>query len=102
MPTNFLPVGIINEKLEELAGLAAKLSAIEGADEQAAELGVRIFELATGLLALINGFSSQPLLFTGSGSTEEIISRLEWLLTFDDNQSANRLDKPPRKRRKNP
>lgn len=86
MTTNFLPVGMINEQLQEIAELAAQLVCYEGADQQVTEIGARLYELTTELLSFINGFTSQPLIFTGQGSTEEIIARLEWLLTFADGE----------------
>lgn len=96
MATNFLPVGIINDQLQEIADLAANLSALPTADDEIKRAAEHIFETASSLLSLINGFSSQPLIFTGPGTTEEIIARLEWLLAFSDMELAL----PPAKPRK--
>lgn len=96
MPTNFLPAGIINDKLGEIAELAAELVVADAADEQVKATAARIFEMTSELQSFINGFSSQPIIFTGMGTTEEIIARLEWLLTFADEEPGINPAQPPR------
>ncbi|MGE5380946.1 MAG: hypothetical protein ACM3NT_07755 [Methylocystaceae bacterium] len=91
MSTNFLPAGIINEQLQEICDLAASLAAYESADEQVTVISARIYEITSELVSFINGFTSQPLIFTGMGTTEEVIARLEWLLAFGDEQSEIKL-----------
>lgn len=98
MPTNFLPAGIINDKLEEIAELAAELAVNDAADEKVKATAASIFEMTSELLSFINGFSSQPLIFTGMGTTEEIIARLEWLYTFADEEQTIKLTKPKKTR----
>lgn len=100
MSTNFLPAGIINEQLQEICDLAASLTAHESADEQITSAIARIHEITAELLAFINSFTSQPLIFTGAGTTEEVISRLEWLLAFDDEQNTMQLVQSSKSRNK--
>jgi hypothetical protein len=101
--TNFLPAGIINDTLEEIcrriSQMKASLSAGEVADvkSQLQELE----EIALDLWVFIEKFACQPLIYTGSGSTEEIINRLEWALAFNEEVNPTDLMKiqKPRKKR---
>ncbi|MGE5416689.1 MAG: hypothetical protein ACM3UZ_07990 [Acidobacteriota bacterium] len=84
--TNFLPAGIISDRLEELttriAELEKSLSRYKSVKikQEVAELK----QVADDLHKFMESFSCQPLIYTGRGSTEEVINRLEWLLTFSD------------------
>lgn len=101
--TNFLPAGIINDQLKDIYDATCRLE-----DLVSAEVSDGIFECiqyiksnVQEVLQLIQGFPCQPLIYTGRGSTEEVIARLEWLLAFGanaDNLVANSA--PNRKKRK--
>ncbi|MGE5403560.1 MAG: hypothetical protein ACM3PP_01340, partial [Candidatus Saccharibacteria bacterium] len=51
-------------------------------------------QLADDLVKFMESFSCQPLIYTGRGSTEEVINRLEWLLTFSDLNEQTKTKKP--------
>lgn len=83
---NFLPAGIINDTI---ADIIEKISEVKknfkNGDEKGLEQGLNeLEEMALDLGVFIEKFSCQPLIYTGQGSTEEIISRLEWALTFTE------------------
>lgn len=82
--TNFLPAGIINERLEELVERTSQLGELlkDRADVHAQLAEIQ--EIAKSLQDFMQSFSCQPLIYTGRGTTEEVIDRLEWILTFAD------------------
>ena len=84
--TNFLPAGIINDTILEIQ---SKISDLQK------ELALRnlynlkqglqeVEELAVQLALFLEKLSCEPLIYTGTGTTEEIIRRLEWALTFSE------------------
>ena len=84
--TNFLPAGIINDTILEIQ---SKISDLQK------ELALRnlynlkqglqeVEELAVELALFLEKLSCEPLIYTGTGTTEEIIRRLEWALTFSE------------------
>lgn len=91
--TNFLPAGMINETLEEICQqIAALRYAVKDGDQEALLKGLDDVEnVALDLWIFIEKFSCQPLIYTGKGSTDEIISRLEWALEFSEEIDAQVL-----------
>lgn len=84
--TNFLPAGIINDTILEIQ---SKISDLQK------ELALRnlynlkqglqeVEELVVELAIFLEKLSCEPLIYTGTGTTEEIIRRLEWALTFSE------------------
>ncbi len=84
--SNFLPVAIINETLEEICEKIAdlKLQINEIDETKLFEELTQIEETALDLWVFIERFPCKPLIYTGSGTTEEIIQRLDWALTFSE------------------
>lgn len=84
--TNFLPAGMINETLEEICQqIAALKQAIRDGDQETVLKGLdEVENVALDLWVFIEKFSCQPLIYTGKGTTDEIISRLEWALAFTE------------------
>ncbi len=99
--TNFLPAGIINETLEEICQKIARLKEMmdAGENEQAQRGLADLEETALGLRIFIEKFSCQPLIYTGLGSTDEIIRRLEWALTFTEEFDPSAFKKSPSNRK---
>jgi len=97
--TNFLPAGIINERLEELVEKTSQLEELLKDREDVHAQLAEIREIAKSLEAFMQSFSCQPLIYTGRGTTEEVIDRLEWILTFADVEQPMAAGK--RKRRNN-
>ncbi len=90
--TNFLPAGIINENLDEIVEKIDRLREL-GQDcslEVQQELQV-LKEMTLELRLFMSSFSCQPLIYTGPGSTEEIIQRLEWALAFSEEVDSMEL-----------
>ncbi|HHW60365.1 MAG TPA: hypothetical protein GX404_00495 [Syntrophomonadaceae bacterium] len=88
--TNFLPAGIINETISDISQRTAETRQhlAAGRMEEVARGLIEIENMALDLRVFIEGFSCQPLIYTGSGSTEEVINRLEWALTFMEEDPA--------------
>jgi hypothetical protein len=81
--TNFLPAGIINETISEVCQKATQLR--EETDPERLRKGlVEIEEIALELALFLEKMSCQPLIFTGPGTTEEVIKRLDWALAFSE------------------
>ncbi|NLJ73092.1 MAG: hypothetical protein GX333_08785 [Syntrophomonadaceae bacterium] len=82
--SNFLPAAMINETLEEVCEKIADLKLQIGKtdDETMISRLTELEEIALDLWVFIERFPCQPLIYTGQGSTEEIINRLDWALTF--------------------
>jgi len=84
--TNFLPAGIINETLEDICkkinDLKERLA--EGNTVYVQKGLKEVEEISLDLWVFIEKFSCQPLIYTGLGSTEEIIKRLEWAFAFSE------------------
>jgi hypothetical protein len=79
--TNFLPAGIINENLEEILKRIDSLRELAHNCSTDIQQELQVLErLVLELNLFIGSFSCQPLIYTGAGSTEEIIQRLEWAL----------------------
>lgn len=94
--TNFLPAGIISDRLEELASRIAELekSLSRYKSAKIKEEVADIKQVADDLIIFMESFSCQPLIYTGRGTTEEVINRLEWLLTFSDLTEQTKVKKP--------
>lgn len=83
--TNFLPAGIINENLEEIAQRIDRLRELTRDCSPDIQQELQTLEkLSVELSLFISSFTCQPLIYTGPGSTEEIIQRLEWALAFSE------------------
>ncbi|MCR4400498.1 MAG: hypothetical protein NUV35_06460 [Syntrophomonadaceae bacterium] len=82
--TNFLPAGIINDRLADIQQAVRELEEMLPArtSRKARAQMAAIRQAAEELLEFIQAFPCQPLIYTGKGSTEEVIDRLEWLLVF--------------------
>ncbi len=84
--TNFLPAGMINETLEDICQKINELKEqlVQG-DTIYVQRGLQELEdMTLDLWVFIEKFTCQPLIYTGAGSTEEIIQRLEWALAFSE------------------
>lgn len=84
--TSFLPAAIINDTLNDICEKIAELRQyIKAEDTEAFGKGLdEIEDMALNLWVFIERFPCQPLIYTGQGTTEEIIKRLEWALAFSE------------------
>lgn len=84
--TNFLPAGIISDTIIEIQARSCELQKDLAAQNlYKLKQGLKeIEEMAVELAVFLEKLSCQPLIYTGSGTTEEIIRRLEWALTFSE------------------
>jgi len=83
--------GLVTAKLKEL---------MDAGDNDKAEQGlIELEETALELWVFIEKFSCQPLIYTGQGSTDEIIRRLEWALTFVEEFDPAAFKKRPSNRK---
>lgn len=81
--TNFLPAGIINDTINEVCQKVIQLR--EETDPARLRQGLaEIEETALELALFLEKMSCQPLIFTGPGTTEEVIKRLDWALAFSE------------------
>ncbi len=84
--TNFSPAGVINETVSDINQKARELKKhLENNDMAQLKKGLdELDEMALDLWVFIERFPCQPLIYTGAGKTEEVIKRLEWALTFSE------------------
>jgi hypothetical protein len=102
--TNFLPAGIITDSLSEIFQKLAVLSTQSAAAENdgLTEGLNEVKDKTLDLLLFLQNLSCQPLIYTGRGGTEEVIKRLDWALTFTEDNDAAELLKAYRKKQKKP
>lgn len=91
--TFFLPAGIINETVSDINQKAGELKNFlsENNRERLEETVNELEEMSLNLWVFIEQFNCQPLIYTGPGSTEEIIRRLEWALAFSEEADEGKL-----------
>lgn len=95
--SRFLRVGIFLDRLEDIAEAANLLSeAIQSGEDanlpKALELAHDIETMAKELLNVITRWNCEPLIYTGKGTTEEIINLLDTLL-----ENAEKSTQAPRR-----
>lgn len=79
--TNFLPSGIIKDTATDIYLKVRELKKEEDLSRLQKGLG-EIEEMALELALFLEKLSCDPLIYMGAGSTEEVIKRLDWALTF--------------------
>lgn len=94
--SRFLRVGIFLDRLEDIAEAASMLSEAAKSEEdielaRAMELADDIESMARELRDFIAGWNCEPLIYTGKGTTEEIINLLDTLLTNAESARTENL-----------
>jgi hypothetical protein len=83
--SRFLRAGLIRDRLDDIAEASAMLLRdVDPGDEKVRDLALDIAEMAKDLREFISRWECEPLIFTGRGSTDEIISLLDSLLSKAD------------------
>jgi hypothetical protein len=90
--SRFLRVGIFLDRLEDIAEAAGMLSDVVRSSgdvnlAKAVELAEDIESMAKELLNIIARWNCEPLIYTGAGTTEEIITLLDSLLKDAEKRS---------------
>lgn len=100
--TTFLSAGIITETLEAICQQVAQLKQwMDAGDTEQVSRGLlELEQTALELSIFIEKFSCQPLIYTGQGSTDEIIRRLEWALTFIEEFDPAKFKRTPSNQKK--
>lgn len=81
--TNFLPAGIIKDTTTDIYQKALELK--NERDLLRLKKGLaEIEDMALDLAIFLEKLSCDPLIYTGGGSTEEVVKRLDWALTFSE------------------
>jgi len=94
--SRFLRVGIFLDRLEDIAEAASMLSEAAKSEEdtelaRAMELADDIESMARELRDFIARWNCEPLIYTGKGTTEEIINLLDTLLTNAESARTENL-----------
>lgn len=84
--TNFLPAGIINETISDINQKAREMKTLlaDNRLDDVKKVLNELEEIALDLWVFIERFQCEPLIYTGPGKTDEVIKRLEWALTFSE------------------
>lgn len=98
----FLPAGIISDNVSDLTDKVAELRAYyEQRDMLRLKDAIRdVEEIVLELAVFLEKMTCQPLIYTGKGTTEEVIKRLEWALTFVEEGEAAEFMKRQERQRK--
>jgi hypothetical protein len=81
--TNFLSAGIIKENISDIYQKTLELKNEQ--DIVRLKEGLQeIEDKALDLAVFMEKLSCEPLIYTGPGSTQEVINRLDWALTFSE------------------
>lgn len=81
--TNFLPSGIIKDTITDIYQKVLELKNERDLLRLKKGLG-EIEDMTLDLAIFLEKLSCDPLIYTGAGSTEEVIKRLDWALTFSE------------------
>lgn len=101
--SQFLPAGIISDNVSDLAEKVAELRAyFEQGDMIRFKQSLRdLEEIIIEMAVFLETLSCQPLIYTGKGSTDEVIKRLEWALTLiEENSSADIIQQSQDRKKK--
>ncbi|MEN6351140.1 MAG: hypothetical protein ABFD08_17315 [Syntrophomonas sp.] len=98
----FLPAGIISDNVSDLAEKIAELRAYyEQGDMIRLKASLHdLEEMILEMAVFLETLSCQPLIYTGKGSTDEVIKRLEWALTQVEENSAADIIQQNQERKK--
>jgi len=81
--SNFLPAGIIKDTITDIHQKVLELKNERDLLRLKRGLG-EIEDMTLDLAVFLEKLSCDPLIYTGAGSTEEVIKRLDWALTFSE------------------
>lgn len=91
--TFFLPAGMILDNIKDLTEKIAEVRAFyEQRDMLRLKDGIsEMEEIILEMAIFLERLSCQPLIYIGKGKTEEVIRRLDWALTFIEEEEAAEL-----------
>lgn len=99
----FLPAGMISDNVSDLTEKVAQLRAyFEQGDMIRLKAALRdLEEIVLEMAVFLETLSCQPLIYTGKGSTDEVIKRLEWALKLvEENSTAGTIQQSQETNRK--
>jgi hypothetical protein len=87
--SRFLRVGLISDGIGDIIEAASTLLVtIDPHDRKSAELAGEILDIARDLKEFLSRWSSEPIIYTGGGTTDEVICMLDALITKAENGSS--------------
>jgi hypothetical protein len=88
--SRFLRVSVINDRIQDIieasSMLLESLQQTETCDAKQKEMAADIYSLAVDLKSFISQWECEPIIYTGQGSTDDIISMLDRLITKAENK----------------
>jgi hypothetical protein len=80
--SRFLRVGFLSDRIGDIIEASLLLlERIGDGDDRAKEMVKDILAMATDMRDFLSRWSSEPIIYTGRGTTDEVISMLDSLLT---------------------
>lgn len=80
--SRFLRVGVISDRIGDIIEASSMLmNKIDPDDEESLEIAKDILAMATDLKQFLARWSSEPIIYTGRGTTDEVIGMLDALLS---------------------
>jgi len=86
--SRFLRAGMIRDRLDDIVEASSMLLRdLDSGNEKAKSLALDIAEMAKELREFICRWECEPLIYTGRGTTDEVISALDALLSAAESKS---------------
>ncbi|HHX27850.1 MAG: hypothetical protein ACOX5Q_01635 [Bacillota bacterium] len=79
--SRFLRVGFISDRIGDIIEASSLLLAEMDGDERAVETVQDILAMAKDVRDFLARWSSEPIIYTGPGTTDEVIAMLDTLIT---------------------
>lgn len=95
--SRFLRAGLLRDRIDDILDASELLlREIDPGNEKTRRLAEDIRDLAQDLRDFITRWSCEPLIYTGKGTTDEIISMLDGLLSKAEGMMADLQGRQPR------
>jgi hypothetical protein len=85
--SRFLRAGIIADKMDDIIEAADLLAKESDSNLKSKSLALDILDMAMSLREFLQRWDCEPLIYTGRGTTDEVINMLDYLLSKVDKVS---------------
>lgn len=93
--SRFLRVGVIADGIGDIIEASSiLLNTIDPNDDKSREIAKDILAMATDLKHFLARWSSEPIIYTGGGTTDEVICMLDGLITKASQRFSPDLRRP--------
>jgi len=79
--SRFLRVGFISDRIDDIIEASSLLLERMDKDDERAEIVKDILAMANDVRSFLSRWSSEPIIYTGAGTTDDVIRMLDSLIT---------------------